>query len=95
MAAAALSQKSHSGRSSGDSASTYSSAPSPIALSITSRSSPSPTRRAYHSSAGATASRYTPSSTWVSRLFFRRRRRTGRSRSYTAAAAAPSAAAVR
>ena len=65
-----------------------------MADSITSRSSPSPTRRAYHSSAGAAASRNTASSTWVRGALLRRRSRTVRSRSYTAPAAAPSAAAV-
>ena len=95
VAAAAPSQKSHRGSTSGDSAHRYTTAPRAMAVSITSRSSPCPTRRAYHSRAGATASRNTASSPWVRRLFLLRRRRTVRSRSYTAAAAAPSAAAVR
>lgn len=95
VAAAALSQKSHSGRISGDTASRYTAAPSPIPVSITGRSSPRPIRRAYHNSAGPAASRNAASSPWVRCAFFLRRSRTSRSRSYTAPAAAPSPAAVR
>ena len=72
MPAAALSQKSQSGRISGESASRYTAAPRPMAVSMISRSSPCPTRRAYHSRAGATSSRNAASSPWVSRRSRRR-----------------------
>lgn len=95
VATAAVSQKSHSGRNTGLSASAYTTAPSPMPVSITSRSSPSPIRSANHSAAGMTSRRKSVSSAWVSRLFFRRRSRTSPIRSYTAPPASPSATAVR